>query len=500
MGQASLFRSTSGKLQADADFSSGDYKRALEFLNSRINFERALTIPYGSRCFKLQRMEDLLALVGSPHRSLPAIHIAGTKGKGSTAAMVSSILTQAGYRVGRFTSPHLETVRERLAINGQMCPEERFAQLVHELVPAVHELDRQAAKRGYVHGPTFFEILTAAAFLYFAQERVDLAVLEVGLGGRLDATNVCRPLVTVITSISFDHMDQLGRSLGSIAREKAGIIKPGVPTISGVQEEEPRAVIRAVCGQVGSPLREIGRDFDYCFYPPKVAAAADIDQELLYTIFDYVDKGRLTCDVTPSCDRSSCTALSGLRLLLLGEHQALNGAVAVATVLELSHRGWPIPEKVVREGLELTVWPGRVEVVSTKPVVIIDGAHNEASVAALVQTLRTYFGARRFLVLFATSRDKDVEGMLECLLAETEFLVLTQVSDNPRAIPAQELGQIALRLGATQGKIQVEPDALAAWQELKRLALPTDVLCITGSLFLVGELRRPILADLVEGS
>ncbi|MCS7238584.1 MAG: bifunctional folylpolyglutamate synthase/dihydrofolate synthase [Thermoguttaceae bacterium] len=473
-----------------------NYQQALEYLNSRINFERAAAIPYQSRCFKLQRMEDLLALVGSPHRSLRAIHIAGTKGKGSTAAMISSILSRAGYRVGRFTSPHLETVRERLVVDGQICPQDQFAQLIRQLISAIEEVDKKAEARGYLHGPTYFEIVTAAAFLYFAQEDVDFAVLEVGLGGRLDATNVCLPLVTVVTSISFDHMDQLGYSLASIAREKAGIIKRGVPSISGVREPEAREVIEAVCAQVGSPLRQLGVDFDYSFYPPQTAFADQVDTSLLCTIFDYVENVPRTSGEDPPGGSASAVALSKLAVSLLGEHQAANGAVAVATVRELVRQGWEVSEATIREGLRETSWPGRVEVLCTKPVVILDGAHNQASMAALLQTLRTYFGKRRLLVLFGTSRDKDVAGMLKCLLAEADLLVLTQVADNPRAMPAEELAQLAQQLGAKADSLRVVAQAFPAWQALKHLASPRDVLCVTGSLFLVGELRRPIIADL----
>jgi dihydrofolate synthase/folylpolyglutamate synthase len=480
------------------------FSEALTFLESRINYEQQTSLPYGQRCFKLQRMEDLLGLVGSPHVSLPAIHIAGTKGKGSTAAILSSVLNQAGYQVGRFTSPHLSTVRERLCIGDRLCSEEEFARLIAALIPAVRQIDEWAEKRGYLHGPTYFEIVTAAAFLWFAEQNVQIAVIEVGLGGRLDATNVCRPLVTVITSISFDHTEQLGYSLSSIAREKAGIIKPGVPTVSGVTATEALEVIEAVCQQVKSPLYQLRRDFDYHFHRPQVPegkppAWCEIP---LFTRFDFLvasstafpgERAGHQQDHPRTNFEPVYTALD---LPLLGQHQAANAAVAVATIEQLRARGFEVSESALRDGLRHTSWPARVEILSRRPVVIVDGAHNEASIRALLETIREYFGRRPLKVLFGTSRDKDIPAMLRQLIPECSLLIMTQYRSSFRAAAAEDLVRTALILGASDNQLALEPDPVSGWQKLKADGKDEDILCVTGSLFLAGELRPLILADL----
>ena len=248
---------------------------ALAFLASRIDYERCGTMPYDPWRLGLDRMRRLLEKLGSPERGLPIVHVAGTKGKGSTSAMIAASLSATGYRSGLFTSPHLENVGERMTVDGRVCREEELAALVGVLRPAVEALDREAAAEGSspgsvsTGGPTYFEIITAVALLHFAREKVEVAVLEVGLGGRLDATTACTPRVSVITSISFDHMRQLGNTLAAIAGEKAGIIKHGVPVISGVVADEPREVIRQACRERGSPLEELQVDFHYEYQPPR---------------------------------------------------------------------------------------------------------------------------------------------------------------------------------------------------------------------------------------
>src|SRR5436190_16618228 len=241
---------------------ASESKSALDFLMRRVNFERTTSIPYLSTEFKLDRMRRLMGLLGDPHLGLKAIHIAGTKGKGSTAVMMAAVLESAGYRTGLYTSPHLDRIEERIVIDGQACPTDTFLTLAAKVQPAVEQLDREASVAGAT-GPTFFEVTTAMAFLHFAEANVDAAVLEVGLGGRLDSTNVCRPEVCIITSISLDHVRQLGSTLAAIAGEKAGIIKPAVPVVSGVLEAEPRDVIAARAAALGAPLFQGGTDYDF---------------------------------------------------------------------------------------------------------------------------------------------------------------------------------------------------------------------------------------------
>jgi len=249
--------------------SASDYERATEYLFRRINYERVADVAYGARQFKLARMYELLTRVGNPHLAMPIVHVAGTKGKGSTSAMIAAVLAAAGYRTGLFTSPHLASLEERIAIDGQNCTADQLVTLVHELQPIVEQMDQEAARQGEECGPTYFELTTVMALLHFVRQRVQAAVLEVGMGGRLDSTNVCQPEVSVITSISFDHMRQLGNTLAAIAYEKAGIIKPGVPVVSGVTQDEPRHVIANVAAERKSPLVQVGRDFGYRYTPPK---------------------------------------------------------------------------------------------------------------------------------------------------------------------------------------------------------------------------------------
>jgi dihydrofolate synthase/folylpolyglutamate synthase len=452
------------------------YDEALAFLFSRIDYERAPPVPYGARDFKLDRMHDLLHRLGNPHRRLRIVHVAGTKGKGSTAAMLASVLTAAGYRTGLFSSPHLHQVEERIRIDGEPCYAARLAELVARVQPLAQEMDCEAlAASPPDRGPTYFELTTAMALVHFNDQKVDAAVLEVGLGGRLDSTNVCQPAVAVITSISFDHMRQLGNTLSAIAWEKAGIVKPGVPTVSGVVEEEPRRAIAEVCAERGSPLCELGRDFSFEYHAPRglehCAAKAQLD-------FHYRLPGREL-------------ELRGLELGLVGRHQAANASVALATLLELRRQGWNIPEPALRAGLSELNWPARVEVIARRPAVVLDAAHNVASAAALLATLEESFAARRRMLVFATTRDKDARGMLALLLPHFDRVIFTRYWNNPRGIAAEELAALAADLPG--GQRLLCHDTAAAWDEVHRLAAPEDLICITGSFFLAAEMRRHAL-------
>ncbi len=461
----------------------------LRFLLDRINYERCLSMPDAEEAFKLDRMRALLRQLGDPQNRLPVIHVAGTKGKGSTAAMMAAVLSRAGYRTGLFTSPHLDRVEERIVVAGQPCSAEEFAALVELVRPAVEALDRAAAQSDPPDlGPTYFEILTAAAFCYFVRRQVEVAVLEVGLGGRLDSTNVCTPLVSLITSISFDHVKQLGHTLAAIAAEKAGIIKRGVPVISGVTADEPREVVRDIARRNGCRLAELGVDFDVEYLPPQ-----HLEQGPLLAHFDF---------------RYRAAGHSGdVAVGLLGRHQAANAALVWAAVDELRQRGWTIPETAVRRGLAEVVWPARVEVVARRPTVVLDAAHNAASVAALVEVLAESFVARRRWLIFATTQEKDLRGMLEQLPGRFDELIFTRYLDNPRGVPPEELQSLAADLavgsprplagegpGVRAVRTRIAPTPAEAWDIVHRLATPDDLICVTGSFFIAAEMRRQLTA------
>ena len=461
------------------------YDETLAYLFSRIDYERANVMPYGARDFKLDRMRELLARLGDPHLALPIVHVAGTKGKGSTAAMIAAVLSAAGLRTGLFSSPHLDRLEERVRVDGQCSTADDVVALVRRIRPVAAELDAEFAQGRGPGGPTYFEVTTAMALLHFVEQKVDAAVLEVGLGGRLDSTNVCQPRVSVITSISFDHTRQLGNTLASIAWEKAGIVKTGVPVVSGVMDEEPRRVIEDVCAERQSPLVELGRDFDFTYRVPR---AVDHDAARGQLDFAY----RL-----PGHEQD----LKNIELALLGRHQAANAAVALATLTELKRQGWAIPEQAIRRGLADVAWPARVEVVGRQPTVILDAAHNVASIEALLATHDESFSARRRLLVFATTRDKDARGMLRLLLPKFDTIILTRYLHNPRNLPPEELRAMAGELSeedrtssVQHGKeCLVSPDPRSAWQLARQLAEASDLICITGSFFLAGEMRQEML-------
>jgi len=456
-----------------------DYFSALDFLLHRINYERTLSVPYGTGEFKLDRMRRLLALIGDPHLAVKAVHIAGTKGKGSTAAMVASVLSAAGYRTGLYTSPHLERIEERIVVDGQPCSAEDFAALAAAVQPAVEQIESESVAAGGVGGPTFFEVTTAMAFLHFARARVDAAVLEVGLGGRLDSTNLCQPEVCIITSISFDHVKQLGNTLAAIAGEKAGIIKPGVPVVSGVMNEEPRAVIAAKAAECGAPLIQRGADYEF-------SAQTDGHES-----FTYREPAR-----DPQYE------LFDLQLTMLGNHQTANAAAAIAAINQLRQGGWTISDDAIRRGLAAARCPARIELIASRPDVILDVAHNLASIEALHAVIDERFASRRRILIFASSKDKDYSGMLKLLVPAFDVVFLTQYVHNPRAMEPEGLLRIAQQerrlleaAGQTSPTLHLTARPTDAWRLARLIAKPDDLVCITGSFFLAAELRPLIAAS-----
>jgi len=429
------------------------YKEALEFIYSFTDYEKLRSYRYSPEEFNLARMERLLGLVGNPHLSFLSFHVAGTKGKGSTCAMIESALRAQGYRTGLYTSPHLHTFRERIQIAGELVSEEDVTWAVERLRPSVEK----------VEGLTTFEVITALSFLLFASKGVEVAVVEVGLGGRLDATNVINPLVSIITSLSFDHTQLLGSTLTSIAREKAGIIKEGIPVVSAPQEKEALEVIEETARLKDSSLVVVGRDW----------------------VWEGVEKGWDGQSFTIKRLNPPGFSLK-VRVPLLGAFQPENATVAVAALDTARHRGLSISNEAIREGLEKVRWPGRLEVLQSSPLFIVDGAHNVESAQYLAQSLRELFPWNRLFLIFGVSADKDIAGMMAELLPLADEVIFTRAS-NPRAASPEEMLGKAEALGF-KGRA-VEPVRKAVEEALKE-AGPGDLICVTGSLFLVADAKE----------
>ena len=456
-----------------------NYEQALRFVFDRVNFER--TPACNKQDFKLDRMRRLLELLDNPQSKIPCVHIAGTKGKGSTAVMLAEMLTAAGYRVGLYTSPHVDAFEERMQVAGSRPTGEQLVELVRDVQPAV----RQCESDPQPFSPTFFEITTALAWLFFLRQQAQIVVLEVGLGGRLDSTNVCSPVASVITTISRDHTQLLGSSLASIAREKAGIIKRCIPVISGVVGDEACDRIAEVCRELGAELWQLGREFSYefCSRSRETSDVGDTATKAL--------RPPLPTVAVATPDQS----WQQMPLALLGEHQAHNAAVALATIDRLNHSGWTISIDAARLGLARVRWPMRIEVVSHQPTVIIDAAHNWESTAALGRTLEESFSrealngmiSRRILIV-SISKDKDAAGMLRQLLPRFDSVILTKFTSNPRAIPPEQLEQLIH--GFSDRPCHVVESPSAAWQLAQRIASQRDLICVTGSFFIAAEIRE----------
>lgn len=460
----------------------------LNFLYDRIDYERKDT-PLCNQSFKLDRMRDLMRRLGDPQDHLKIVHIAGTKGKGSTAHMIAAVLNAAGLRYGLYTSPHLETLEERFIVDGQICSSNELTEIIGLIHPVVQEMDRLAETEPDSNGkPTFFEITTAIALLYFFRQDVDLAIIEVGLGGRLDSTNICKPCVSVITSISYDHVHLLGDTLELIATEKAGIIKENVPVISGVEQDGPREVIQRIAEQRDAPIWTLHEDFHV-----QASSSERKNSNLSAQQFDWF------LEIDPDQQR-----WSDLPLALRGAHQLKNAAVALATLARLQQQGWEIPPEAFQHGLANVHCPARIEVISKHPTVVIDTAHNPASVASLVQHLKDQDQSPRQILVFAASGDKDLTGMFELLLPCFDVIILTRFVTNPRALAIEQLEtecQSVIDQFDPETPIpfiESSKDPQAAWQRARQLAEPDDLICVTGSFYLAGEIRSMVIGNTVS--
>lgn len=440
-----------------------DYQAALDYIFNYVDYERRRSVPYTEAAWDLERTRRVLRALGDPHVGLRYVHVAGSKGKGSTAANVDSILRSSGLRTGFYTSPHLHTFRERIRIDGQLIEQPDVVRLLEQCKPAIEA----------VPGITTFEIMTVLALLHFVQQGVDWVVLEVGLGGRLDATNVVTPAVSVITPISFEHTALLGDTLDLIAREKAGIIKPGVPVVVAPQHDEALAAIEEVAARQGSRLILAGRDWTW----------RSLHDSLAGQVFA----------VQSSFNPWDSDQLADLHTPLLGAHQLANATTALAACAELARQGAPITADSLRRGLAQVVWPGRLEVLAAQgPAVVLDSAHNDASVRLLRSALDRYFPGRPLHVIVGVSTDKDAAGILAELLSGAAAATVTR-SRHPRAADLAVLAPLAARF-LSQDCIDVAPSVYHALAQALGSSDPGALICVTGSLFIAGEARESWLA------
>jgi dihydrofolate synthase/folylpolyglutamate synthase len=427
---------------------------ALAFLEQFANYEKTRTVKYAPDEFDLGRMAALLARLGDPHRQYKIVHVAGTKGKGSTCALIESALRAAGYRTGLYTSPHLHTFCERIQVNGCHISRDDVVVLVNELAPHTQAIPKL----------TWFEIVTALGLVHFARQNVEIAVVEVGLGGRLDATNVVTPLVSVITSLSFDHTAWLGDTLAQIAAEKAGIIKSGVPVVSAPQAPEAMRVIERRCAELGSPLTVVGRNWK--FEPGAISLHG---QHFWVTPYQRYHAPGAKPERLP------------LFVKLLGRHQLVNATLALATLAQLAQSDVGVSPRHMREGLASVQWPGRMEVLSEAPLLVCDGAHNGDSAQQLVAALKEWFPGKRWTLIFGASSDKDYGAMFDALGPFAGRIVLTR-SNHPRAADPQALLAVLRERG---GAAHIAADLDEAWA----LVEPETGVIVTGSLFVVAEAR-----------
>jgi len=433
------------------------YNKALDYLYSFVDYSLKHTSELIKAEFNLERMFELMATLGNPQDSYPILHVAGTKGKGSVAAMAASALHAAGYRAGLYISPHLQDFCERIQVNGEPIPHSDLAALVEEIKPAV-------ARLPFI---TTFELTTALGFLYFAQRGVDAAVIEVGLGGRLDATNIVTPLVSVITSLSYDHMAVLGNTLTQIAGEKAGIIKEGVPVVSSPQKDEALAVLEKVAAERNAPLTLVGRDVTF------EASEHSLDGQSLAVSPSLVT--RHSSLVTPESVI--------LRIPLLGAFQVVNAATAYAA---LKASGLSVPDAAIQKGFAEVKWPARFEVLRREPPVILDSAHNVDSAQKLRQTLDDYFPTRPVILIFGASEDKNVLGMFAEWKPRLNCILVTK-ADHPRALEAEQLLGLAQQAGVPAEAVSPVESALARALELS--AKDSAIVLSAGSIFVTAEVR-----------
>ncbi len=444
------------KVKSPKPFKS--YKEAIKYLSERTDYEKEKHLRYNVTTFSLDRMKKLLSLVGNPHKKIPTVHIAGTKGKGSTATMLAKMLESNGYNVGLYTSPHVVHLHERITVNSEMISEPEMLGLLNRVYAPVEKIAK-------TEPPTFFEIMTALAFIHFADTEVDIAVIETGLGGRLDSTNVIRPEVVGITSLSIDHQHQLGDTIDSIAREKAGVFKSGVPVITVQQEPAAMHVLKSQAIAVKAPLSVTGGDIDFSYR--------------FETSREHGPHTRI-CLTTPT------SKFEHLRVPLHGKHQAINCGLALAMLDKLKSSGYKIDNEKATEGLYNVSLAGRMEMICDDPRIIIDAAHNAASIQALMHAIGQNIPYDSMVVIFGCNSDKDIEGMLHQLQYGADKVVFTR-SNSAKAMSPEELADMYTEIC---GKMCQAATSLGEALRLAKSAVDKeDLICITGSFYLIGQAK-----------
>lgn len=398
----------------------------------------------------LERMLQLMERLGNPHLEIKTVHIAGTNGKGSTAAFISSVLTTAGYKTGLYTSPHLERFSERIKING--------VEISEDAIDAISDAVKAAGASLPAGEPTYFEFTTAIAFLYFAKEQVDIAIIETGLGGRLDATNIISPFVSIITPISLDHMDYLGDKIEEVAAEKGGIIKDETAVIIAKQEDASLKVLQQIAKDNNAEVFLIGRDFSI---------------------------GNLSANGFDYCGMKS--QIKGIEISMYGDYQKENASLALACIERLAVDGYKVKDNHLLSGIKGTFWPGRFEIISDDPEIILDGAHNPAAAKGLANSLKTRFNGGRGIFVLGFMGDKEIEAMLAEFAPIASGIILTKPAGDRAFDPAAATPEVVNSL--PDSKVTVIPDMKEAIDEGIMLAKEKSFIIITGSLYVVGEAR-----------
>lgn len=456
-------KTDSAKSDSGSVVTIGNYATALEFLNDRVDVERTRVRRLDMSAFKLDRMRALMKALGDPQDSLRFVHVAGTKGKGSTCALVAAALENCGYTVGLYTSPHLVDLRERIQINGTVISHPAFVDMMKKVSKAEGDVPKKYGK------PTYFEIMTALAICFFAEKAVDIAIMECGLGGRLDSTNIIKPDVAAVTAIALDHTQILGKTLPEIAREKAGIFKEGSHALTIGQPDEVIDAMREVAEANGATLNVLGSDIDFSY---RFEASPKL--------------GPHTC-ICLSSERSN---YEHVNVPLQGEHQALNCGLALAIVDRLRERGFDTPEPKVIEGVEGArgKLPGRMEMVWKSPRILLDGAHNPTSITALIRSIGAHVPYDSMVMVFGCAEDKDVDALLDQIALGADKVVFTRAKGNSRAMDPKELKARFTEKSAKMAQVAADIDT--ALETAARAVGRDDLICVTGSFYLVGEAKK----------